>query len=315
MKIPCGKTKAFQQSILSFFVTRKIQYQLITLYFLIVFFISAFLFTREQGTEHLFKPKLLKEDCSCNQTLLPKVLHDNPPLECIGAGGNFKPLPDRGWGNQPTCFRIMRNFYRALAGENVPVVPQFGTFLRWYRDCEMVSVDDHDVDIGIFAQHWNRVNWSNVYKRAAWLHFLEGDFYAAYHWLTDYIAKYNIETTTINGVESPTKIYLDSAGGIPDCALDLWVMYHQPITKMNWRCLPSWDLTYVYGPVETYQKIIMNGIPGAYAPTNTEKAVAQTFGSKWSEKVRHFLFYAWIFIPSCVLIIFSLCHTVLSEEE
>jgi hypothetical protein len=105
------------------------------------------------------------------------------------------------------------------------------------------------------------------------------------------------------------KFYLDSDGGIPgipDCALDLWVMYHQPITNMNWRCLPSWDRTYVYGPVETYQKIIMNGIPGAYAPTNTEKAVAQTFGSKWSEKVRHFLFYAWIFIPSCVLIIFSL---------
>jgi len=94
--------------------------------------------------------------CTCNTTTLSSLTglsttttttttNDNSILQCIGQGGNNKPLPDHGAGNLPRCFRALRNFYRALIAEGVAVVPQWGTYLRWYRDCEMFNKDDHDL--------------------------------------------------------------------------------------------------------------------------------------------------------------------------
>ena len=227
----------------------------------------------------------LQQNCVCNASTLPHLLPTATTLECIGPGGNTRPLPDKGWGNAPKCFRVYENFLKALAQEDVPIVPQFGTFLRWYRDCEFASREDHDIDLGLFAQDWNSIDWARVFRRTAWLHLMQGDLDAAFWWFTDFIEWHHVHYTTIAQIKSPTKFYINNMGGVPECAIDVWLMYHHMDSNINWRCLSDWGITYSYGPVDTYQKIVMNGIPGAYAPTNTEHCVEQTFGPRWHEKI------------------------------
>jgi hypothetical protein len=225
--------------------------------------------------------------CTCAKT--PRMNHTDPPnLTCLGYGAPSpptNPLP-------PTkCSRTISHFFNALSAENVSIVPQFGTYLRWYRDCNIFTPLDHDVDLGIFAEEWNRVSWSRVHWRVAWYHALDGHFdVVSLVWWLLYPVVYDfapgVEKIKINGVLSPLKFYWSQVGYNRNCDLDVWVMYHHPHTQENWRCLPSWTpgRSYRYGPVAAYQRIHMNGL-NAYAPSNSRQCVEQTSGKGWQTPV------------------------------
>ena len=256
--------------------------QVAILYLLICILITLFLTKQPDGTTHLLHPRVVKEECTCNNLHPGPLLQKTGLIDCIGPSENKKAVDTRGWSQQQTCSRTFVNFMTALNGENVPWVPQSGTFLRWYRDCEMFTADDHDIDIGIFAQDFHRIDWRRLFDRVAWLHLLQGDLYTAYYFATDWVS---IERLLINGVDSPLKVFINSAGGIPQCDIDVWFMYHHPKTHINWRCMPDWGRALFYGPVESYQKILLQGISGGYVPANTEQCVKQTFGSTWQQKI------------------------------
>ena len=234
--------------------------------------------------------------CTCGSDFLPPSVRKREitttdaahTMQCIGPRSNDGPLPDT------HCNRVIESFVRALTAEHVPVVPLFGTYLRWYRDCTYMDPSDHDLDVGIFATDWNRIDWTRVLLRSAWYNVLNYDFKSGYDMAFRYLEMQNVQRESIQNVTSPLKWYLSAAGGRLNCDIDVWVMYNEPRTKTNWRCDNAGGVkeTRVFGPVDEYVAVNMNAINGWYVPSNPDLVLTQNYGKDWRIPLGSSQYYA-----------------------
>ena len=61
---------------------------------------------------------------------------------------------------------LSQAFSDVLTSQKIPFFPGYGTLLQWYRDGGLKK-EDHDIDVMIFAEDWNRISWSKIGPRAA----------------------------------------------------------------------------------------------------------------------------------------------------
>ena len=190
--------------------------------------------------------------------------------------------------------RLLADFAEAMSAETMrrgmPMVPQTGTLLRWYRDCEMAKAKaDHDVDLGVYAVDWDKVDFSSVWRRTAWASLMRGELRLALFWLTgaDPLG-WGVQwlDNGPGGVRTPLKMFMRAPMGGPMgadgdgefCDIDIWVLHFDPRTNMTWRC--DQQTTYRYGPSRGLQRARVNGVE-ILAPDPVEQAVEDSFGAGW----------------------------------
>lgn len=70
---------------------------------------------------------------------------------------------------------LLQAMHDILQPIHVPVILMYGTLLRWYRDGANSVSMDHDVDVAVFAEDWNKIPWQSIGERAADLSWQQHD--------------------------------------------------------------------------------------------------------------------------------------------
>jgi len=136
-----------------------------------------------------------------------------PPAENttdLGTGPRLRDHYD--WQKAQFLFQA---FSDVLTSQNIPFFLMYGSLLQWYRDGN-INEKDHDIDVAVLAEDWNRIAWLEIGPRAAHL--------SGVAELGAWPYKVKYETFDRNGVTAPRKFLAGPLTG--SIMFDVWVLHN-----------------------------------------------------------------------------------------